>query len=120
MSETQNYVTGEDFLKAVDEMNQYIDKRANPALLKIIHTEVKTYGDTLRWEIHNKLEKTMKATETERMQSMSELERRINKSIGENTANDKKRGRWIIVNAVITLANLAALVTLYLKIKGTL
>lgn len=115
--ETQ-YTTGKDFLAHVDGLNQYLDKRANPFLLGIIHAEVSAYGDALRFELHQKLEKTMKATETERMQSMTELELRIKNSIAENTRKDTIRERWLKGVVVITLVNLTALGILIAKLKG--
>lgn len=113
-----NYPTGQEFLKAVDDFNQYVDKRANAPLIQIIYSEVRAYGDALRFELHNKLEKTVKAAETERMQSMSELERRINNSIAENTRKDKIRFRWVMGAVLFTLVNTAAVVTIWLKVKG--
>jgi hypothetical protein len=87
-------------------------------LLAIIQSEVGAYGDALRYELHNRLEKVVKETEAERMEAMSALEREITKSIAENTRKDKIRFRWVMASVLITIVNLTALVTLYLKLKG--
>lgn len=115
----QEYTTGKEFLSQVDELNKFIDKRANPHLLFVIQAEVKAYGDALRFELHDRLEKVVKSTETERLQAMRDLEGRVNKAIAENTRRDKIRFRWVMGTVIITIANLIALGSLYyFKLRG--
>lgn len=113
--ETREYITGKEFSDSVKDLNTIIGPQATLRVLEVVRAEVMASCESVRFELHTKLEKTFKATEEERMQAMTDLERRITKAIAENTERDTVRFRWVMGSVLITTVNLIALLTLYFK-----
>lgn len=111
----QPYITGKEFSDSVKDLNSIIGPQATLRVLEMIRAEVMASGESNRFELHTKLEKTFKATEEERLETMTDLERRITKAIAENAEKDRIRFRWVMGSVLITIVNLIALVNLYLK-----
>lgn len=110
------YMTGQQFTALIDEVAQYVDRRAVGPLLSIVHQETKSYCDATRVQLNERLENIIKSSELERMQTMSELERRITKSIADNSKRDKIR-TWALVGVgTVGFGNLVATIIILLKL----